>query len=122
MRKEIDVALAQVAERPSALRLLYIEQSSRLSLAALQDRAGAHFAQYGSAQGGGPGLLVVDYLQRGARASMPAGVQSELRLAVAVLPDQVREPSRQLDSTGLALGPHPPSLRCHSARAPRRSQ
>jgi replicative DNA helicase len=104
LRAEITKALAIVAERRSAQRLLYIEQTGGLSLAALQERAGAHFAQFGADAGGGPGLLVVDYLQRAARATMPSGVQSELRLAVSRLTDQLRDLARELDCTVLALG------------------
>ncbi|MBF6591592.1 MAG: AAA family ATPase [Ktedonobacterales bacterium] len=104
MRPAINAALAELATRRSASRLLYIEQPGRLSLAELQERAAAHFAKYGSENGGGPGLVVVDYLQRAARASMPNSVQSELRLAVSALTDQLRDLGRELDCTVLALG------------------
>lgn len=104
MRKAIDEALALVVERKSAQRLLYLEQPGRLSLATIQERAAEHFAKYGPDAGGGPGLLVVDYLQRAARASMPAGAQGELRLAVSTLTDQLRDLARGLDCTVLALG------------------
>lgn len=104
MRQAINDALAELTQRRSAARLLYIEQPGRLALAELQERAAAHFAKYGPENGGGPGLLVVDYLQRAARASMPSGVQSELRLAVSALTDQLRDVARELDCTVLALG------------------
>ncbi len=103
-RQAINETLAALAQRQSAQRLLYIEQPGRLSLAALQERAAEHFASFSTANGGGPGLLVVDYLQRAARASMPAGVQSELRLAVSALTDQLRDLARALDCTVLVLG------------------
>jgi replicative DNA helicase len=103
-RTQISAALAQVVERQSARRLLYLEQPGQLSLAALQERAAAHFAEYGPAHGGGAGLLVVDYLQRAARAAMPSGVQQELRLAVSALTDRLRNLARDLDCTVLALG------------------
>lgn len=103
-RQAINDTLAALAERQSAQRLLYVEQPGRLSLVALQERAAEHFACYSTANGGGPGLLVVDYLQRAARASMPAGVQSELRLAVSALTDQLRDLARALDCTVLVLG------------------
>lgn len=104
MREKINAALASLAERKSAQRLLYVEQPGRLSLAELQERAAAHFAAYGPDNGGGPGLLVVDYLQRAARASMPAGMQSELRLAVSALTDRLRDLARDLDCAVLAVG------------------
>jgi replicative DNA helicase len=104
LRQSINNTLAELAERPSAQRLLYLEQPGRLSLAALQERAAKHFATYGTENGGGPGLLVLDYLQRAARASMPAGVQTELRLAVSALTDQLRDLARALDCTVLVLG------------------
>ncbi len=104
IRQAINATLAELAARPSAQRLLYMEQPGRLSLAALQERAAEHFATFSTANGGGPGVLVLDYLQRAARASMPAGVQSELRLAVSALTDQLRDLARELDCTVLALG------------------
>lgn len=104
LKDKIDDTLATLNDRWSASRLLYIEQSGRLNLATLRDQAAAHFARYGSKNDGGPGLLVVDYLQRAARATMPGGVQSELRLAVSALTDQLRDLARALDCTVLALG------------------
>ncbi len=59
IRQAINATLAELAARPSAQRLLYMEQPGRLSLAALQERAAEHFATFSTANGGGPGVLVL---------------------------------------------------------------
>lgn len=105
MRAAINSTLADVSRRQSASRLLYIESGGGLVLEGLTERARAHFAQYGDAHGGGRGLLVVDYLQRVARAQREAsgGVVRELREAVTLLTERLRDLARDLDCTVLAL-------------------
>lgn len=103
LRAEIAAALEQVGERPSASRLLYLESDSRLSLDALRETTRAHFARFPQAKGTA-GLIVVDYLQRAARATSAAsGAQLELRLAVSALTDALRDLAREQGATVLAL-------------------
>jgi replicative DNA helicase len=93
--ERIRTALADVSARTSASRLLYLDEF--VDTSELQDAAGAHFAQYAD---GSQGLLVVDYLQRIARAG--AG-DREMRIAVGALTDQLRTLARSLDCSVLAL-------------------
>lgn len=106
-RPRITAALAQLAERRSAERLLYVEDAGRLSLAQLAGLARAHFERYNASAasdtGGGPGLLVVDYLQRWARAQRGADAREDLRQAVGRAADDLSNLSRALGCTVLAL-------------------
>ena len=106
-RARITAALADLAERRSAERLLYVEDAGRLSLAQLAGIARAHFERYNAeregASGGGAGLLVVDYLQRWARAQRGADAREDLRLAVGRAADELSNLSRALGCTVLAL-------------------
>jgi replicative DNA helicase len=103
LRDRIDATLAHVCTRTSAARLLYVEETGRLSLDGLEAIARAHFARYADA---GAGLLVVDYLQRWARAQqriLGNGAREELRIAVTLLTERLRGVARDLDCTVLAL-------------------
>lgn len=100
-RERINAALRAVGERRSAARLLYVEETGRITLDALEQVARAHFAQYADA---GAGLLVVDYLQRWARAHRVAsGQREELREAVGRLTEDLRGVARRLNCGVLAL-------------------
>jgi replicative DNA helicase len=103
-REKIDDALAKVASRRSSQRLLYWQPTGRLSLAEMEERARVHFARFGPQAGGGPGLLVLDYLQKAARSLVSSGAQGELRLAVSALTDQLGGLAQALDCTVLAIG------------------
>jgi replicative DNA helicase len=94
-RERIERALVDVSRRESASRLLYLEECS--GLRELYEVAAPHFEQY---QDGGPGLLVIDYLQRLARAI--AGGK-ELRQAVSDMADQLRPLAKSLNCSVLAL-------------------
>lgn len=106
-RARVDSALAALARRRSAERLLYVDDTGRLSLAQLAGIARAHFAQHDAeragASGGGPGLLVVDYLQRWARAQRGADPRAELRQQVSTAADALSNLARELGCTVLAL-------------------
>jgi replicative DNA helicase len=102
-RPQISAALAELAQRRSAARLLYVEDAGRLSLAELAGIARAHFAQYDATRGGGAGLIVVDYLQRWARAQRGADAREDLRQAVGRAADELSNLSRELGCTVLAL-------------------
>ena len=110
-RSQIDAARQVAKERLSVSRLLYIEGFA--SLATLRDAANRHFGRYSEEQDGGPGLLVVDYLQCIAqiqnRADMSGSVPEnqllsllcyDLRLLAKELRCTVLAISRQNRSSG----------------------
>ncbi len=105
-RAAIDGARQELAERRSAGRLLYIEGNGADldDLAAVAQRHFARFAEEAQ-DGGGPGVLVVDYLQRVARAQLKAmrsGVR-DLREAVTVLTEDLRDLARSLNCAVVAV-------------------
>jgi replicative DNA helicase len=106
---DINAALEQVRKCPSAQRLAYLHDTGGLSLEQIQERASAHFKRYAEAEEGatvkgGPGVLVVDYLQRLARSVRRIGGRAEeLREAVTALTEQLRAVALELDCTVLAL-------------------
>jgi replicative DNA helicase len=104
-RAAIDQVRQELAERRSAERLLYIEGNGA-DLDELAAVAQRHFARFADeAQGGGPGVLVVDYLQRVARAQLKAmrnGVR-DLREAVTVLTEDLRDLARELNCAVIAV-------------------
>jgi len=104
-RVAIDGTLRELAERRSAERLLYIEGNGA-DLDELASVAQRHFARFADeAQDGGPGVLVVDYLQRVARAQLKAmrsGVR-DLREAVTVLTEDLRDLARELNCVVIAV-------------------
>lgn len=101
LRPQISAALADVAQRQSAERLLYIEDTGGLTLGELREMARPHFAKYAAA---GAGVLVVDYLQRWARAQRGAnGQREELREAVGRLTEELRAVARELNCCIVAL-------------------
>ncbi len=104
-QKALDETLHVLAQRPSAQRLLYIE-SNGAALDELTTIARHHFAHYANEeQGGGPGVLVVDYLQRVARAQLSAGRGGarDVREAVTMLTEQLRDLARSLNCTVIAI-------------------
>jgi len=104
-RTPIDEALRELTGRRSAERLLYIEGNGA-DLDELTDVAQRHFARFADeAQDGGPGVLVVDYLQRVARAQLKAmrnGVR-DLREAVTILTEDLRDLARALNCVVIAV-------------------
>jgi replicative DNA helicase len=104
-RAAIDGALHELAGRQSAERLLYVEGNGA-DLDELAAVAQRHFARFADgAHDGGPGVLVVDYLQRVARAQLKAmrsGVR-DLREAVTVLTEDLRDLARSLNCAVVAV-------------------
>lgn len=96
---EINRARAKLAARPSAQLLHYLDLTQGIiSLDDLRDRAKAHFEGKP-----GPGLLVVDYLQRMARAIRESAGAKELREAVTTLTERLRGMACELDCCVLAI-------------------
>jgi replicative DNA helicase len=101
----INKALLDVSERRSAERLLYVEGNGAV-LDELSRVAQRHFARFADEQqGGGPGVLVVDYLQRMARAQMKAMRSNvrDLREAVTILTEDLRDLARDLNCSVIAI-------------------
>ncbi len=104
-QQDIDEACHLLVDRPSAERLLYVEGNGA-ALDELLDITRRHFARYANqAQCGGPGVLVVDYLQRVARAQLGARRSGarDLREAVTMLTEQLRDLARDLNCTVIAI-------------------
>ncbi len=100
-RAKIDSALTMQAERLSSERLCYIDASGGLSRDAIKARAHMHFSHFADA---GRGLLVVDYLQRLARAQRDlVGTWRDLREVVTLLTEQLRAVACDLDCCVIAL-------------------
>jgi replicative DNA helicase len=103
----INKALGIVYERDSASRLLYLHDTGALTLEAVQEQARLHFAQFSEERGGGPGLLVIDYLQRLARSLMVGAwrdMRLDLRNTVTQLTERLRGVAIELQCSILALG------------------
>lgn len=95
----IEKALWAFAARESALNLRYLDVSGgMISLDELRDRAAAHFEGKP-----GPGLIVVDYLQRMARATKDSAGAQDLRQAVTQLTEKLRAIACNLECTVLAI-------------------
>ena len=101
-RESFSNAAIALAERPSASRMLIVEQRGPFSLDAIAETARAHFVTYDKGNTGGPGLLVIDYLQRLARANVGTAGQ-DLRLAVTALCERLRDVARDLGCTVMVL-------------------
>jgi replicative DNA helicase len=98
-RTEIDAAIHDLAQRPSSHNLRYLDcTAGMLSIAELRDRAQQHFEGKP-----GPGLIIVDYLQRMARAIKETTGTKELREAVTALTERLRSVASELDCCVLAV-------------------
>ena len=98
-KDDINQAIKVVAERPSARLLRYLDVTAgMISLNEMRDRAVAHFE--GKT---GPGLIVVDYLQKMARATRESSGTRELREAVTFLTERLRAIACELNCTVLAI-------------------
>jgi replicative DNA helicase len=98
-KSEIEAALALVVSRPSAATLAYLHDTGTLSLEQMQDQARAHFGKYAEA---GPGLLVIDYLQRMARMQ-PGQKAQDTRDLVTLYTMRLRAVAEELHCSVLAL-------------------
>jgi replicative DNA helicase len=84
---------------PSSTNLHYLDVTSgRISMEEVRERAKAHFEGKP-----GPGLIVIDYLQRMARAIRENTNIKELREAVTTLTERLRAIACDLDCTVLAV-------------------
>ena len=63
----INDTIATLLQRESAERLIYLDGTESISLAKIRKIAREHFDKYSTEKGGGPGIIVMDYLQELAR-------------------------------------------------------
>lgn len=95
----IQSAMQKFAARPSARLLRYLDVSAgTITLDELRARAAAHFEGQP-----GPGLIVVDYLQRMARATRDTIAARDLRESVTALTERLRAIACELDCCVLAI-------------------
>jgi len=100
-RARIEQALKTYQESKAATQLRYLDATMGTSLSTIRERAAAHFEQF---KEGGNGILVIDYLQRVARAlSAYRDGRQDLRLAVTAISEELRGMATGLDCCVLAL-------------------
>ena len=101
---QINVALAAQTDRLSTDRLRYLDATNGVTLDIIRERAEKHFANYTAENGGGPGILVVDYLQRIARAvKSVGGMSADLREVVTMVAERLRGLACDLDCGVIAI-------------------
>jgi len=104
-RVAITAAIAQQMERQSSERLRYLDATNGIDMATIKERAARHFEQYRDEQrGGGPGVLIVDYLQRVARAvKVRNTLTADLREVVTRVAEELRGLSVDLNCGVIAI-------------------
>lgn len=101
-QEEIGKAFNKFWDKYSAERLVYRYVVGGFSLAQVQSRAFEHFERFAKAEKTGPGVLVIDYLQRLAR--FERSLQGmDIREVVTRFAMQLRKVAEALDCTLLAL-------------------
>lgn len=103
-KDKINKALAQQLDRLSSDRLRYLDAISGVSLDTIREKAESHFKSFNnSEQKGGPGVLVIDYLQRLARSTKTRTGQGDLRETVTMLTEWLRALACDLNCTVVAI-------------------
>ncbi|HEY4033288.1 MAG TPA: DnaB-like helicase C-terminal domain-containing protein [Ktedonobacteraceae bacterium] len=103
-RTAINAALTAQMGRLSTDRLRYLDAANGVTLDIIREKAEAHFASYRAQNGGGPGVLVVDYLQRIARAiKTMSRLNADLREVVSLVTERLRTLACELDCGVLAV-------------------
>jgi len=101
---KINAALAQQMDRLSTDRLRYLDATNGVMLDAIRDKAEEHFKRFDTAHGGGPGILIVDYLQRIARIIKTlGGMSQDLREVVTLVAERLRGMAYELDCGVIAI-------------------
>jgi replicative DNA helicase len=100
----IKATILELLDRTSSQRLHYLDSTNGVDLIAIKDAAKAHFARFTSENGGGPGILFVDYLQRIARAmKRKLSIKNELREVVTDVAEELRAIAKDLDCAVIAI-------------------
>lgn len=103
-REKIDAARALYLERGSSTRLRYLDATNGVTMEEIRDEARTHFARFEGQEGYGPGLIVIDYLQRIARGVMSKlKLTRDLREVVSMVTDQSRAMAYDLGCTVVAI-------------------
>jgi replicative DNA helicase len=97
----IKVTIEKQLERMSSERLRYLDATSGVDMGIIKDRARAHFERYSDS---GPGVLVVDYLQRIARAvKTKNNLTADLREVVTRVAEELRGIAQDLHCGVIAI-------------------
>jgi replicative DNA helicase len=103
-KDKINTAIATLRDLPSKDRLRYLDAIDGVTLDIIREKAAEHFAKFSDENGGGPGVIVVDYLQRIARAiKTMSGMTQDLREVVTMVSERLRSLARELDCTVIAI-------------------
>lgn len=101
---KINKALAIQLDRKSSDRLRYLDAISGVNLDTIRGKADAHFKSFSNPSDGGPGVLVIDYLQRLARSTKTrTGQGGDLRETVTMLTEWLRALACDLNCTVIAI-------------------
>jgi replicative DNA helicase len=101
----IKAAITRQLDRVSSERLRYLDATNGIDMQTIHAHAKQHFERYSDeAQGGGPGVLIVDYLQRIARAIKTRdNLTADLREVVTRVAEELRGLSTTLDCGVIAI-------------------
>lgn len=103
-KAKINAALSRQRDMLSSERLLYLDATNGVTLDMIREYSREHFAKYTEENGGGPGVIVVDYLQRIARSvKSMSGITADLREVVTMVAERLRALAIELDCTVIAI-------------------
>jgi replicative DNA helicase len=103
--RAIKAAITRQLDRPGSERLRYLDATNGVDMATIMQHARSHFERYSDeTQGGGPGVLVVDYLQRIARAVKTRNnLTADLREVVTRVGEELRSMAMELNCGVIAI-------------------
>jgi replicative DNA helicase len=102
--REINTALATLIDRKSSRMLRYLDATNGIDMTTIKEKAREHFSRFSVENGGGSGVLVVDYLQRVARAmKSKLNLPSDLREVVTRVAEELRGLATELDCGVIAI-------------------
>ena len=104
-KANINAALAGQLDRVSSDRLRYLDAIGGVGLDVIRDKALAHFELFSDPdKKGGPGVLVIDYLQRLTRSiKVRSGQGGDLRETVTMITERLRSLACELNCTVIAI-------------------
>lgn len=82
-RQRITSTISDMMKRKSTDRLRYLDATSTVTIDYIENAARKHFEMYSEAKGGGPGVLVIDYLQNIANIMRGDSGSQELRVYIS---------------------------------------
>lgn len=101
----INAAIQRQLGRVSSERLRYLDATNGVDMGIIKEKARIHFERYSDEQkGGGPGVLIVDYLQRIARAvKTKNNLTVDLREVVTRVAEELRGMAQELHCGVIAI-------------------